>query len=785
LNKKLTTLQNKRKLPMTIPNRLKLIVLVPIILLLALVSYFFIISYVNFEKAKVLKTVLENNAKLSSVLTEVGKERGFTLMHKEGEEASLNSLLKQSIYTDTVILEMKKDLIIEDTTYVPVLLGLFGTYYPIDTASYKTLLSNIEALDSIRIKATTPESNFQEIFFKEFNQKISSPLLTNLLQIHNLSLDIETSSLISILSQLYTVKENSGLERDLVSCYITKQVFMPHKEIALWNKLKAKANVFDITRVNNHKLRQSINAIFENPKNVEILTRLSEVSTVIKRNSNTGQYQTDVMDWFSLQTQKISLLSKAEFIISNALWEKTNIYQKKQLSLLAISVFIFFLLLFLAYLGYISIKNSNSNVKELEAILNNALDERKNSKKDLNTDIEKIELSTQEGTKKAYRFIETLVETSKEHKLSVFKTNDAKSLFLANMSHEIRTPLNGIAECTEILRSTNPTKEQAEFLSIIDKNSENLLNISNNVLDLSKIESNKVDLEHIVFNASEEFESVIETYALSAAEKNIDLNYYIDPAISKNIKGDPAKIKVILMNLLSNAIKFTSKGGEVNLVIKKVQTKNDLNPKILFLIQDNGIGITDDQQSHIFEVFSQNEGIGLGLTISSKFVELMGGKLEFESVKNKGTSFFFSLQLEEIIPNTQTLNKKEVKKKEEKISLEMQKPETPNITIPNKDIDVNPESSTADISPSTEILIAKKFLLERKILTKVLDNLGYHYTILESLDTLEEKVQSGQYKILFTDVDLLTDTIKKYSPLNIVTTSKTKKEINALMQTKS
>jgi len=770
---------------MTIPNRLKLIVLVPIILLLALVSYFFIISYVNFEKAKVLKTVLENNAKLSSVLTEVGKERGFTLMHKEGEEASLNSLLKQSIYTDTVILEMKKDLIIEDTTYVPVLLGLFGTYYPIDTASYKTLLSNIEALDSIRIKATTPESNFQEIFFKEFNQKISSPLLTNLLQIHNLSLDIETSSLISILSQLYTVKENSGLERDLVSCYITKQVFMPHKEIALWNKLKAKANVFDITRVNNHKLRQSINAIFENPKNVEILTRLSEVSTVIKRNSNTGQYQTDVMDWFSLQTQKISLLSKAEFIISNALWEKTNIYQKKQLSLLAISVFIFFLLLFLAYLGYISIKNSNSNVKELEAILNNALDERKNSKKDLNTDIEKIELSTQEGTKKAYRFIETLVETSKEHKLSVFKTNDAKSLFLANMSHEIRTPLNGIAECTEILRSTNPTKEQAKFLSIIDKNSENLLNISNNVLDLSKIESNKVDLEHIVFNASEEFESVIETYALSAAEKNIDLNYYIDPAISKNIKGDPAKIKVILMNLLSNAIKFTSKGGEVNLVIKKVQTKNDLNPKILFLIQDNGIGITDDQQSHIFEVFSQNEGIGLGLTISSKFVELMGGKLEFESVKNKGTSFFFSLQLEEIIPNTQTLNKKEVKKKEEKISLEMQKPETPNITIPNKDIDVNPESSTADISPSTEILIAKKFLLERKILTKVLDNLGYHYTILESLDTLEEKVQSGQYKILFTDVDLLTDTIKKYSPLNIVTTSKTKKEINALMQTKS
>jgi signal transduction histidine kinase/CheY-like chemotaxis protein len=313
----------------------------------------------------------------------------------------------------------------------------------------------------------------------------------------------------------------------------------------------------------------------------------------------------------------------------------------------------------LAYLGYTTAQDITRNIEELEDVLNKAIDEMKSSEHYLASDtasIENINLDTHEGTKEAYRFLETLVDNAKEDKLTALRANEAKSLFLANMSHEIRTPLNGIVGFTEILRSTDLTSEQEEFLSIIDKSSENLLSIINNILDLSKIESNKIEIENIVFDAQEEFESAIETYSVSASEKNIDLNFYMDPTISKKLKGDPTKVKEIVINLLSNAIKFTNHGGEINLEITKVQSEDDLNPRIRFSVQDNGIGMTKEQQSRIFDAFSQADvsvtrkygGTGLGLTISSQFVEIMGGHLELTSEKGQGTTFYFSLPLEEM-----------------------------------------------------------------------------------------------------------------------------------------
>jgi signal transduction histidine kinase/DNA-binding response OmpR family regulator len=366
------------------------------------------------------------------------------------------------------------------------------------------------------------------------------------------------------------------------------------------------------------------------------------------------------MEWFSLQTQKIALYSKAELIVSNALWKKADAYLQKQLSLLGIASALLILGVLLAYLGYTTARDMTRNIKELEDVLNKAVADMKESDQYLSTDtahIENIDLDTPEGTKEAYKFLETLVETAKEDKQIALQANEAKSLFLANMSHEIRTPLNGIVGFTEILRSTDLDSEQREFLNIIDKSSENLLSIINNILDLSKIESNKIEIENVVFDAAEEFESAVETYAVGAAEKNIDLNFYMDPTISPKLKGDPTKIKEIIINLLSNAIKFTGYGGIINLKIEKVkEDEGKTNPRILFSVQDNGIGMTKDQQERIFDAFSQADvsvtrkygGTGLGLTISSQFVELMGGKLELESAKDHGTTFYFSIPLEEV-----------------------------------------------------------------------------------------------------------------------------------------
>jgi len=648
---------------MTIRNRLKLIGLLPITLLIILSSYFFITSYSNLEKVQTLKTILTNNANFSSLLAETGKERGFTSMYVgSNKQEFADSLQKQRKSTDQALASVKQNIITKDASYIPFLLKLLGEKDAIDTNKYKLFLSKINMLPTIRKEVDSNNPNFKKIFFDGYTNNFSTPILNNLLQINNFILNTNISSLISTLSELYIAKENSGLERDLVAYYMTKKGSMSLEEIALWDAIKTKANLFNYKRVSNTQLHQQLNQLFSSPKNIKTLTKLVKISSAIQIGTYNSKYTGKVMDWFALQTQKISLLSKAELIISNALWEKSNIYLKKQLLLLTIATIICLLSFILAYLGYITTRNITSNIQELEDVLNKAIDEIKNHKEYLSSDIvdiENIELDTHEGTKEAYKFLESLIDTAKEDKHTALQANEAKSLFLANMSHEIRTPLNGIVGFTEILRSTELTQEQEEFLSIIDKSSENLLSIINNILDLSKIESNKIEIENIVFDAEEEFESAIETYAVGAAEKNIDLNYYMDPTISKKLKGDPTKIKEILINLLSNAIKFTSHGGEINLVIRKTQDKNDLNPRIAFSIQDNGIGMTKEQQTRIFEAFSQADvsvtrkygGTGLGLTISSQFVELMGGHLELDSAKDKGTTFYFSLPLEEIISN--------------------------------------------------------------------------------------------------------------------------------------
>ncbi len=648
---------------MTIRNRLKLIGLVPILLLVLLSGYFFITSYLNFEKAHALKTILNNNAHLSNTLVQVGKERGLTALYKgyDGKEFQ-ESLKKQRKNTDASFLSLKQNIVTENTSYIPLLLDILKEEKYIDVNKYQNLFNNFKKIIPLRASVDNNTLEFKKIFFDGYTQTFATPIVENLFQIKNFVLNTEMSSLISVLSQLAIAKENSGLERGFLSYYMSKKAPMSFDDIALWNQFRAKSNAFDINQVTSPSLHQKLNTLIKDPKTIKLYKELEELSSAIQTDVDNGKYTRDVTEWFALQTKKISLLSKAELITSNMLWNKANAYLDQQLLLLAIAVGILLLSFILAYLGYATARDITRNIEELEDVLNKAIDEMKSSEHYLASDtasIENINLDTHEGTKEAYRFLETLVDNAKEDKLTALRANEAKSLFLANMSHEIRTPLNGIVGFTEILRSTDLTSEQEEFLSIIDKSSENLLSIINNILDLSKIESNKIEIENIVFDAQEEFESAIETYAVSASEKNIDLNFFMDPNISKKLKGDPTKIKEIIINLLSNAIKFTNHGGEINLEIIKVQSENDLNPRIKFSVQDNGIGMTKDQQSRIFDAFSQADvsvtrkygGTGLGLTISSQFVEIMGGHLELTSEKGQGTTFYFSLPLEEITAN--------------------------------------------------------------------------------------------------------------------------------------
>ena len=729
-------------------NKLRLISLFPILILFSITSYYVYNSYTNYQAAQLLKDRLTQNKYINELIENFSKERGMTVMYLGN---SSPALLK-SIEQQRKIVDEKLQLYLLKTEKNTTLHNHEKISESCPTCvNIQSISIFMKEIKKVRALVDKNASSFDDVY----NRVYDSLIQREIYQLETLSAN-QIDQKINLLSSiyLYTVKakEFTTKERDFISYKIASKQPLSTLDYSHWISLIAKAGSINYEILKDDKIIKELDSLFKNEDAIELFEDIDAQRTAIMSSGEKTNYSITPEAWFTMLSQKANIFTQTESILLKSMESRAEHIQGNALQVLSIALSIWIISVILAVVGYLLTRELTNNIANLEEVLRRVAEDTDN----IDVNNININLHTEQGTLRAYELLEKIIDQTRRDKEAAQEASEAKSMFLANMSHEIRTPLNGIVGFTELLKDTGLKEEQEEFVEIIEKSSENLLEIINNILDLSKIESNKLEIENIVFNPINEFESAVEVYAVRASEKNINLGCFIDPSLEQPLKGDPTKLKEVLINLLSNAVKFTSSAGSINVNIRKLGSTADGHTRIKFEVQDSGIGVTSEQRARIFEAFSQADtsitrkygGTGLGLTISSRFIELMGGQLDLFSAPGEGTTFFFTLDFEEI--------------------------ETLNESAQNSFANLNV------LIPESE----HKTKMQETYLKEYLDFYGVTYSAFKTIDEVQTLQERENFDLIFVDFEYTNkNELEKYAELSqalvLLTKSNNMKQIDS------
>lgn len=330
------------------------------------------------------------------------------------------------------------------------------------------------------------------------------------------------------------------------------------------------------------------------------------------------------------------------------------------------------------------------------------------------------------------RFQEMLVHA----KMAAEEASSAKSLFLANMSHEVRTPMSTIMGMIDLTLDTPLDAQQQDNLKVAKEATDNLLGLINDILDLSRVEAGKMNLETIEFNLQDILKSVVKGLSVLADKKNIQLDYHIASDVPEIIKGDPVRLRQVLVNIINNAIKFTPEGSVTTSV--QVSSKDEKECQLCFAVIDTGIGIPKDKQGLIFEAFTQVDvstvrnygGTGLGLTISKHLVQLMNGRIWVESEEGKGSIFNFTASFK--------LSPKDPQAFKELI----------------KQIDPSSRQITSQDIKHLSILLAEDNIVNQKIAVKMLEKYGWDVCAVGNGQEVLDIIKKNSFDVVLMDVQM-------------------------------